>query len=470
MAKILTVLIVACGLQMSATAQENSPYSRYGLGDLTPNHNIFTRGMAGISAGVADFTTLDPANSNKANTFRLQPSNNNGINFTNPASLSTIASTNFLGNTIFDVGLDIDYRTLKSSNPAKKFTSANTYISYLQIAFPLATAKMRKKDMNWAMSLGLRPVSKINYKIQENVRNLNIGDSTSTLYEGSGGVNQAFLGTAVKIKNFSIGVNAGYMFGSKDISAIKAIINDTVSHYTSNHEDKTTFGGFFINAGIQYDIPLTTVGKEITSNLRLGAYGNIQQNLNASNDLIRETIFYDANGNQYRLDSVYENNVKGKIKYPAMVAFGGVYQNANWLVGADFEYGFWSQYRFYDKTDLVQNNWKVRVGTQYFPLNEKKQTRKYFNYVKYRAGFYYGSDYIKTNVNGNRPEYGFTVGTGMPLTSVRRQNPYGGYVVLNTGLEFASRGNKQTNIRENLFRFSIGISMNANWFRKPKYN
>ena len=43
MAKFLSVLFVACGLQMRAIAQENSPYSRYGLGDLAPNHNIFTR-------------------------------------------------------------------------------------------------------------------------------------------------------------------------------------------------------------------------------------------------------------------------------------------------------------------------------------------------------------------------------------------------------------------------------------------
>jgi hypothetical protein len=318
------------------------------------------------------------------------------------------------------------------------------------------------------MSLGLKPVSKINYKIQENRRDLNIGDSTSTLYEGSGGINQAFLGTGLKIKNFSIGINAGYMFGSKDISSIKSIVNDTVSYYTSNHEDKTTFGGFFINGGIQYDLPLAKVGKDITKNLRIGVYGNLQQSLNASNDLIRETIFFDASGNLYRLDSVYENNVKGKIKYPAMVAVGAVYQDANWMLGADFEYGNWASYRFYGNTDQVQNNWTVRVGTQYFPANQNKPVRKYFNYVKYRAGFYYGPDYIKTNAN--RPEYGFSLGTGMPLTSVKHPNAYAGYVVLNTGLEFGSRGNKQTNLRENLVRFNIGISMNAAWFRRAKYN
>ena len=92
MAKILIVLFVACGLQMSASAQENSPYSRYGLGDLTPNQNVFSRGMGGIAAGVAD---------------------NKSVNFTNPASLT------FISNTIFDVGTEIDYRILKSTTPAK---------------------------------------------------------------------------------------------------------------------------------------------------------------------------------------------------------------------------------------------------------------------------------------------------------------------------------------------------------------
>jgi hypothetical protein len=291
------------------------------------------------------------------------------------------------------------------------------------------------------------------------------------LYEGSGGVNQVNLGTGFKYKNFSIGVNAGYMFGSKDYSTKLTFINDSIYYYLSNSENKTTFGGFFINGGIQYDLPLAKDAKNnVTKNLRLGVYGNLQQNLNASNDLIREIIIYDNSGNQYQLDSVYEaKDVKGKIKTPAMVALGAVYQDANWLLGADVEYGNWANYRYYGQADQVQNNWTIRVGTQYFPANINKPVTKYFNFVKYRAGFYYGPDYIKTNAS-NRPEYGFTIGTGMPLTSVKRLNSYAGYVVLNTALEFGSRGNKQTNLRESLVRFSIGLSMNANWFQKPKYN
>ncbi len=441
MAKILPVLFVVLGLQLGAVAQENSPYSRYGIGDLTPNHNIFTRGMGGIAAGVIDYQSL---------------------NFTNPATLASLT------NTIFDLGAEADFRTLKRSNPSSKFNSANSYFSYLQIGFPLSTPKMLKKDIRWGMSFGLRPVSKINYKIEKNER-MPI-DSLHTIYEGNGGVNQAFISTGLRIKNFSIGVNAGYMFGSKDYSTRLDFINDTVTYYMSNSQNKTTFGGLFVSGGMQYEMVFNKDKKdELPKILRLGVYGNMQYNLKANNDLIRETISYDANGGYYRIDSVYEQkDVKGTIKFPSTVGAGFSYQGKHWMYGADFEMGNWNSYRYYGQSDQLQNNWTIRAGTQYYPASLNTPAKKYFNFVKYRAGFYYGSDYIK--VNSNRPEYGLTLGAGMPLTTLRRISYTGEYVVLNTALEIGNRGNKQTNLRENIVRFSVGISMNARWFQKPKYN
>ena len=82
---------------------------------------------------------------------------------------------------------------------------------------------MRKKDIKWGMSFGLKPVSKINYKIENRARLTGI-DSVYTLYEGTGGLNQAFIGTGIKIKNLSLGINAGYMFGSKDYSTKKILL------------------------------------------------------------------------------------------------------------------------------------------------------------------------------------------------------------------------------------------------------
>jgi hypothetical protein len=443
MAKFLPVFIVACGFQMTAIAQENSPYSRYGLGDLAPNHNIFSRGMGGIAAGTLDYQS---------------------INFVNPASLASIS------NTIFDIGAEIDVRTLKSANPVKKYSAANSIFSYLQLAFPVASEKMRKKNIGWGMSFGLKPVTKINYKIETASRLSNI-DSIHTLYEGTGGVNQAYFGTALKIKGFSFGVNAGYMFGNKNYSTKVIFVNDTVPYYKSNSANQTNFGGFFINGGIQYEIWLNKDKKsEPVKMLRFGAYGNLQQKLKASRDDIRETFSYDANNSSYRVDSVYDQkNVSGTIEYPSTYGAGFSYTGEHWMYGADYEAAQWAKYTYYGQADAsVQNNFTVRVGAQYYPAKLNTPVRKYFNFVKYRAGFYYGPDYIRTG--NNRPDYSFTLGAGMPLTSLQRLSYSGEYVVLNTALEVGGRGDKNSNLRENMVRFSIGVAMNARWFRKIKYD
>ena len=430
-------LIFALFIYVSASAQENSPYSRYGLGDIVPNHNIFSRAMGGISAGVVDFRSL---------------------NFTNPASLAMVP------NTIFDIAAEADVRTLRSANPPAKFSATNSLFSYLQIGFPLTTKKMFKKDKSWGMSFGLRPVTRIGYKIEKNERLSGI-DSLNTLYEGSGGANQAFIATGYRVRNLYMGISVGYMFGSKDYSTKLEFINDSVLYYKANYENKTTFGGIFVNVGLQYEMKVKQGGY-----LRFGVYGSLQQKLKASRNDVKETYAYDGNSATYRVDSVYEQkDIKGTIKYPSTVGIGFTYTSPHWMYGIDVETANWSNYTYYGKTDQVQNNWTVRAGMQYFPAKENSSVKKYFNFVKYRAGFYYGTDYI--NLNKNRPEYGFTVGTGMPLTSLQHINiNYSGIVMLNTAVEIGNRGNKQTNLRENTMRYSIGISMNALWFQKPKYN
>lgn len=449
MPKFLPLFLIVFGLPVIGFSQENSPYSRYGLGDLAPNRNIFTRGMGGISAGVFDYLG------------NLQGMNSN--NFSNPATLSNVT------NTIFDIGAEADFRTLKSLNPVKKFTAANSLFSYLSLAFPVASEKMKKKNINWGLSFGLKPVTKINYKI-ENAKRLSSIDSLYTLYEGTGGTNQAYFGTALKIKGLSVGINAGYMFGNKDYSTRLSFINDTVIYSKSNTQSQTSFGGFFINGGLQYEFVLNKDKKEeLPKILRVGVYGNLKQKLNATRDNLTETFNYDPNGSAYRVDSVFDQkNVKGTIEYPSSFAGGFSYQDNHWILGADFEMANWSNYRYYGQADQVQNSWTVRVGGQYYPAKQGSSVKKYFNFVRYRAGFYYGSDYIK--VNNSRPDFAFTVGTGMPLTSLQRINWYGEYVMLNTALEIGGRGNKTSNIKENMVRFSIGIAMNGRWFRKLKYD
>ena len=433
-------LIIALFISSFVIAQENSPYSRYGVGDLVPNQNIVNRGMGGIAAGYSDFQS---------------------INFINPASLANLKST------VFDIGADIDIRTLKSNTTPEKYKSVNTLISYLQLGFPIASARMNKKGNYWGVSFGLRPVTRINYKIETSSRT-NI-DSLNTLSEGNGGITQANISTGVKIKNFSLGLSTGYSFGNKDYSTKLNFRNDSILYYQSNSASITRFGGVFFNAGLQYDIK---VKKEAL--LRLGVYGNLQQNLNAKRDKIDETFNYDDNGGTYTIDTVsYSSGVKGKIKIPATYGAGFTYTDLHWLYGADVEMSNWKNYRYYEQKDAVQNSFTIRMGAQYLPAGLGTATSKYWSFVKYRAGLYYGNDYIKLD-SKSRNNYGVTLGAGLPLTKLQRNNyEYfrDGDVMLNAGVEYGSRGNKKSqSLRENIVKFSLGITMSARWFMKPKYD
>lgn len=265
----------------------------------------------------------------------------------------------------------------------------------------------------------------------------------------------------MKIKNLSFGINVGYLFGNKDYSTRLIFVNDSVQYYKSNSATTTNFGGMFINAGLQYS---TKIKEGI---LRFGAYGNLKQKYNASQDVLRETFEYDATtGSPTKIDSVYEkNDEKGKITLPATFGLGFSVEKTHLLFGADFEMTNWDQYTFYGQKDLVKNNWIAKAGLQYFPATP--ESKKYWNFVKYRAGIYFGPDYITA---GNKlPQYGISVGAGFPL-KLKRSFYETQYSVMNLGIEYGSRGNNSNNIRESILRISVGFSLSDIWFRRYKYD
>ena len=417
-------------------SQENSPYSRYGVGNLVPQGNILNRGMGGISAAYSDFST---------------------VNFINPASYGKLAYTTL------DIGAQVDLRTLKSKIPEGKFKANNAIISYIQVAVPLlSTTKSAKTNNGWGLNFGLRPISKIGYKISRFSRLTNI-DSLATLYEGSGGINEAFVGTGVKMKDFSFGVNMGYLFGNKNYGTRLVFINDTVNYLKSNSETKTSFGGLSFNAGLQYSLKIKG------GRLNLGAYGNLQKSYTASQDVVRETFSYNVNsGATDKLDSVFTKTGKaGKIELPATYGIGFTVEKEKVLYGVDFETTNWDSYRFFGNKDLVKNTWKVKAGIQYFPVGTTSTSSRYWDFVKYRAGIWTGPDYI--TADKNLPQYGVTIGAGFPL-KLKRSFYETQYSVMNIGLEYGSRGNSANNIRESIFRINVGFSLSDVWFRRYKYN
>lgn len=404
----------------------NSPYSRYGLGDLVPSQNILTRGMGGISAAYWDPVT---------------------INFRNPASYGRLVRTSL------DIGLELDNRTLRAVDPPRKFNAYSPTISYVQFAFPV------KRNGGWGINLGLRPLTRINYKIER--PSFTPGpDSVNSLFEGDGGAYMAHIGTGFTLfKNLSIGVNMGYMFGSKNFTTRTSINNDTVFHYMGSHATKSNYGGLVTNGGIQYR---GKIGK--STYLRLGAYGNLEHKFNGTRDVVIETFEYNSNtGAPVTIDSVYHaTGQKGDVIYPASYGAGIIFEKEmKWLLGVDYTSTQWDNYRFFGDKEPVRNSYAVHVGAQLFPSNGTGYWRRVF----YRAGFSFGTDYV--SVDKDLPTWSASVGLGLPMRPPAYSNQFS---VINLSLEVGSRGNKTNLIRENFFRVGVGLSLSDIWFLKRKFD
>ncbi|MFL5787310.1 MAG: hypothetical protein ACJ748_04610 [Flavisolibacter sp.] len=435
-----------------AKAQDNSPYSRYGLGNLSPYTNISTRGMGSVSAAYSDPLS---------------------INFNNPATYSNFQT--FIeqrskkvsqGRVVLDVGMNFDNRSLIIPNTSSKYGSTDAFFSYVQVGLPI-----RK---NWGMSFGIRPLSRISYSISQNemLHDPNTGnviDSANTQYTGSGGSYLPTIGTGFAFdlsqnNHVSFGFNIGYLFGKRETVTNRAII-DSIVYHPSNYSTTTSFGNVFLSGGMQYEIDLN---KQKTKLIRLGLDGNLEQKLNASQDILRQTFTVGTAGDIITIDSVYtKNGVEGKIIYPSSYTAGFLIQNlqtngSGWILSADYTQSKWSHYRIYDQMDSVQDNWRLNVGAEFIP----KAGVNYFSRVIYRFGFNTGPDYIK--VQNSLPQFGVSFGMGLPIASHTRLTNQ--FTVLNLALEYGKRGNNSNLIKENLFRLSIGFNFTDFWFGKRKYD
>lgn len=389
---------------LTAQAQQNSPFTRYGLGEFYNSHHVVSRSMGGLSAAYADGLNNNVGQS---------------INFNNPATYSGIYRVTF------DLGFTIDSRTLVQDNPGGKFNSYNFIPSYMVVGIPLKIKNAITKGLG--LSFGIKPLSSINYSVEKNERAA--GDSLQTLYQGNGGLNQLFIGLGKKWNNLSIGFNTGYAFGRKDISTTKNFINDTVSYYQSNSGNVTTFGGMFLSGGLQYELlvkkKLTRANSTEHYWLRFGLTGALKHSLDASMDITKNTFTSTASG-IFKIDSVFEQkSVAGKIDLPGTYAAGltlhktvtnsrGLFEL--WSIGLEYTATQWSKYRFYGLPDRVTDSWQGKLGIQFSP--DPLSGRGYWSNVNYRFGVYIGKDYVDVDGNGFKT-YGVSVGSGLPIKKWR---------------------------------------------------
>lgn len=419
-------------LSLAGLSQVNSPYSRFGIGDLYGSRNAVSKGMGGLATAYRDIQS---------------------VNFVNPASYSNI------GFVTFDVGVEAEFRTLNNQAKTERFESSNLIFNYAALGIPLMKNKKKDKTV-WGMAFGLRPYSRIRYDIISAGREAGI-DSIQTEYKGDGGLYNAFLGTGFRLGNLSLGINGGFIFGQKELSTYRSLINESVFYYTGAITQKISINKFAMDAGMQYDIKVSK-----NSLFRIGATGYLGGDATAERDRLSQTVFFNQFGGADSIDVVARDNTTGTYTLPAGYSLSLAFESLNRVfIGAEYETSKWSDLTSFGQSFKLGDITMLRVGGHWIP--DAYEGRQYFKQVIYRAGMFTGKDYVV--VDGKQlPVFGVSFGAGLPI---KRYNAYSNqFNTLNLSFEYGRRGGTENPYFEKYFRLNLGMSLSDIWFIKRQYD
>ena len=400
--------------------KENSPYTRFGLGEFRNGVNVALRGMGSISSAY---------------------SSEYMINTDNPASYANLRLTTY------EAGVEGSRRTIFSNG--NSYPTGTVTLSYVTIGIPFGK--------NFGMALGLKPISRVYYNSTDSINMNGIGPAVRGYY-GDGSVNYGYLGFSGKLKGFSAGVNFGYMFGTINHSSTLARQYDTANAFNSAFSEFITIEDIYYKAGLMYEANIKT-----KLGLRVGGTFTTKQNIDAKKDEYEHLYRrYPFAGVTVTDTAVNNQGVKGAVTMPMSYSFGvQLFNKDKWTVGVDFSTTDWKQYRSFGAVDSVADRaYRIAVGGEFTP--NATDIYKYLNRVTYRLGFYYGKDYVQLR-NTDMNYYAVSLGASLPFKRSMDR--------VHLGMELGKRGTESNGlIRENFFKFTVGMSLNDKWFVKRKYD
>lgn len=418
--KIFFSLSLLCGTAALAQQGNASPYSYYGIGTVNYNGTNEYKAMGGTNV-YADSIH---------------------INLKNPASFSKLKRTTFsLGAT----ATSYDFKNDVNSDKASRQT-----IDYVAVGLPI-TKKL-------GVVFGLLPYANVGYKINGEGTNQQ-GQKINSKYEGNGGINKAFLGAGYEINNnFSVGVNAGYHFGStkNDLYSNITDIGDGTSLQNITREyRKLHYSGFSFDLAAQYfgkfkdydvqaNVTYSPETKWTNENLTQRQILNINQ-------IVDQKTIIDESKN---------------ITNPQALSMGlGFGKNLKWFVGG--QYTFTQNSKLSDSwnnTSIAnyENSNRFSVGGFYIP--KYNSFSSYFDRIVYRAGFKYENTGLVLN-DKSINDMAVNAGFGFPIGDPRK------FTNLNIGVEYGSRGTKSNGLtKENYFSVYVGFSLNDLWFQRRRFD
>lgn len=418
---LIASILILTQLSLAAQNNTNSPYTRFGYGELADRSFGAGRAMGGVGFGLRSPKQINPMN---------------------PASYSCMDSLTFL----FDFGASGQLSWFDDG--INKQHNVNGNVEYIALQFPL--------HERIAMSVGILPYSYVGYSFGA-VRTNSDGSNYVESFNGSGGLNDLYAGLSIDIwkKRLSVGANVGYLFGNIKHEQANAFVNS--SGYNTVRNQNLEVRDIKLDFGIQYTHPISK-REEIT----LGLVFSPKNHLNST----YTNITYNVNSSGSAEVVASDTTKSLAFDIPNSIGFGASYVKKDKLtLAADVLYETWDEASYSGSKDSFKDRVRVAAGGEIIP---NYQNRNFFSRVRYRAGAHYSNSYLMINntedaaYKGNGyNEYGVSVGFGLPLIDNRS--------LLNISFEYnkIKPGGKNM-IDEQYFRFTINYTFNEMWFWKKK--
>ena len=427
---LLTVFLVigVCVHAQNGTYGAYSPYSIYGIGDISKEGTAYNKSMGGV--GIAN-------------------RNNRFINIQNPAAVTARDSLAFMA----DFGL-VQGNTVYSQGDRK--SAHNTFNIYdFVMTFPIYRSS--------AFKVGITPYSDMGYDFSSIETNPEIiGNTGNITYDsnGSGSVYQAFFGAGVTFwKRLSVGADMIYYFGNLD--KITNMDYSDASYRSLNSGSELTVRGLTGKFGLQYEQKLGgDVSMVIGATYKLGTnmkgYSTNYRYANQSS--VTDTL-------KYNVDTLAKTGVRFADEIGVGIAFKG---GDKWSAEFDYIRSDWRGTGLDKAAGFAVNGQSVftsavsqsfRAGFEIVP--NRNDIRYYMKTCSYMVGVYYDQAYYKMAGN-NVNSMGITLGMTLPVFKL--------YNGISIGVDLGQRASARNNmIRERYATFNIGFNIHDIWFRKVQY-
>jgi|YNPMSStandDraft_1061717.scaffolds.fasta_scaffold00207_8 hypothetical protein len=450
-----TFYFIIVAIISTAQSFSLSPYSKFGIGDLTYNTYV-----PGISMG---YTSI----AQRSNRY---------VNQNNPAAATAIDTLSFI------TDISIVGRTINLKNNYKSHTQTNTDVSFIAIGFPIT-----KK---WKTYIGIAPISNVGYKISEE----KLIDTLllSNLYKGDGGFSEVFFSngfdlikthslkkTNNNINNhnhhkLALGLKTSYIFGSLD-KYTNASFPEEQYIFDLYKTERIIANDIQLKTGLQYEFLKQEEIENIKTNklkIIVGfTYGHLTNIKAKQTRLITKFINIQGAITKDTIENIVNKN--GHIQFPRTIGSGitiEIRDKFSWAT--DFIFQEWSSVKFFNEHTTLKNSFFIGSGIQYIP--DPTKFYYYWKMINYRLGLYYNKTYLNIN-SKNINEFGITFGLGLPIsktdkgegTMIKRKLP----PMINLSFSYSNRGTLKNNlIKEQFLQFSIGLNLHDIWFVKRKFN